>query len=104
MTDPPLLWKELRPSWLGGTDPEAESPRAGGAALLIFLAPPSQEELERRLRERGTENDAQRARRMAAVEEELRQASWFDHRVVNDDADRAADEVAAIIDANRAGP
>ena len=73
-------------------------------ALLIFLAPPSQEELERRLRERGTENDAQRARRLAAVEEELRQASWFDHRVVNDDADRAADEVAAIIDANRAGP
>ena len=73
-------------------------------AVLIFLAPPSQEELDRRLRERGTENDAQLARRLAAVEEELRQASWFDHRVVNDDADGAAGEVAAIIDRNRTGP
>jgi guanylate kinase len=74
-----------------------------GDAVLIFLAPPSQEELERRLRARRTESEAQLERRLAAVEEELRQSSWFDHVVVNDHADRAAQDVAAIIDANRAG-
>lgn len=73
-------------------------------AVLVFLSPPSGRELERRLRERRTESEGQLARRLAAAEEELRQASWFDHRVVNDDVDRAAREVAAIIDADRAGP
>jgi guanylate kinase len=72
-------------------------------AVLIFLAPPSGEELERRLRERRTESDAQLRRRLEAAARELAQASWFDHVVVNDDAGRAGEEVAAIIDANRAG-
>jgi guanylate kinase len=72
-------------------------------AILIFLAPPSEEELTRRLRRRRTEDEPQLGRRLAAAREELRQASWFDHVVVNDDVKRAAGEVAAIIDgaANR---
>ena len=68
-------------------------------AVLIFLAPPSVEELRRRLRERNTESEAQIARRQAPIEEEMEAASWFDHVVVNDDVDRASSQVAAILDA-----
>src|SRR6266498_2397319 len=68
-------------------------------AVLIFLAPPSDEELERRLRARRTESEPELERRLAAARSEMDQRSWFDHVVVNDDVDRAAAEVAAIIDA-----
>jgi guanylate kinase len=71
---------------------------AGFGAVLIFLRPPSLEELTRRLRSRGTEDEATMARRLAKAKDELEQASWFDHVVVNDDVDRAAREVASIID------
>jgi guanylate kinase len=66
-------------------------------AVLIFLVPPSIEELVRRLRGRATESEADLARRMAAVADELAQAEWFDHVVVNDDVGRATSQVAAII-------
>jgi guanylate kinase len=71
-------------------------------AVLIFLAPPSQEELERRLRERGTEDPALLERRLAQASREMEQASWFDHVVVNDDVERATAEVAAILAGHRA--
>jgi guanylate kinase len=67
-------------------------------AVLIFLVPPSWEELERRLRVRRTESDEELARRLHAAREEMEQAAWFDHPVVNDEVERAAAEVAAIID------
>jgi guanylate kinase len=70
-------------------------------AVEIFLVPPSFEELERRLRGRGTENEERIARRLATARWELQQEGWFDRRVVNDDLDRAAEEVAAIIEASR---
>ena len=72
-------------------------------ATLIFLAPPSMEELERRLRGRGTEDDERIARRLDTAAWEMTQRDWFDHVVVNDDLERAADEVAAIIEASRTG-
>lgn len=72
-------------------------------AVLIFLAPPSMEELERRLRGRGTEDDERIAKRLETAAWEMTQRSWFDHVVVNDDLQRAADEVAVIIDASRTG-
>ncbi len=72
-------------------------------ATLIFLAPPSMEELERRLRGRGTEDDERIARRLDTAAWEMTQRGWFDHVVVNDDLQRAADEVAAIIEASRTG-
>lgn len=72
-------------------------------AVLIFLAPPSVEELERRLRGRGTEDDERIARRLETAAWEMSQRDWFDHVVVNDDLVRAADEVAAIIEASRTG-
>ena len=72
-------------------------------AVLIFLAPPSMEELERRLRGRGTEDDQKIARRLETASWEMTQRTWFPHVVVNDDVERATREVAAIIDASRPG-
>ena len=71
-------------------------------ALLSSSRRPRSDELERRLRGRGTEDeDDDRASGWRTAERELAQAAWFDHVVVNDDLDRAADEVAAIIEASR---
>jgi len=71
------------------------------AALLVFLRPPSLEELERRLRGRGTESDEAVARRMARAREELAAAHHFDVTVVNDDLDRCVAEVLGHIAAAR---
>ena len=66
-------------------------------ALAIFLAPPSLEELERRLRGRGTETEDSIQRRLKAARKEMPMAKRFDHIVVNDSVDRAADEIIDII-------
>ena len=70
-------------------------------ALLIFLMPPSFEELERRLRSRGTEDEQRIEERLRTARWELEQTGWFDHVVVNDDLERATEEVAAIIEGSR---
>jgi guanylate kinase len=70
-------------------------------ALLIFLMPPSFDVLESRLRSRGTETEDRIRRRLRTAEWELQQAGWFDHVIVNDDVERATDEVAAIIERSR---
>ena len=70
-------------------------------AVLIFLAPPSMEELERRLRSRGTEDEARLALRLATARAEMAQRPWFDHVVVNDRLDQATAQVEAIIQASR---
>ena len=70
-------------------------------AVLIFLEPPSLAELERRLRSRGSEDEARLARRLAKAQDEIRAREWFDHVVVNDDLERASSQVAAIIGASR---
>ena len=72
-------------------------------AVLIFLAPPSEEELARRLRERGTEAGPALERRLAEARREMAQATWFDHIVMNDELEAAVSRVLAIIDAAR-GP
>jgi guanylate kinase len=71
------------------------------AALLVFLVPPSRDELERRLRARGTEGEAAVARRLAEAEREIARSDEFDHVVVNDDLDRCVTEVVALIDQAR---
>ena len=65
--------------------------------VTIFIAPPSFEELQARLRGRGTETDEVIAERLKTAEQELQSSSLFDYVVVNDDVDRAADEVLSII-------
>jgi guanylate kinase len=71
------------------------------AAVSVFIAPPSMAELAQRLRGRGTESDEAVARRLRIAETEVAAAHEFDHVVVNDDAGRAAEEIAAIIAARR---
>jgi guanylate kinase len=70
-------------------------------AVLIFLAPPSLEELERRLRSRGTEDEARLALRLATATAEMARQPEFDHVVVNDRLDQATAQVEAIIQASR---
>ena len=66
-------------------------------AITIFIHPGSLEELERRLRGRGTETEASLARRLEVASRELDAASNYQHVVVNDDVDRTAQEVCQIL-------
>jgi guanylate kinase len=71
-------------------------------ALLVFLVPPSIDELDRRRAGRGTEDAAELARRAADAQIEMGYADRYDAVVVNDDLDRAAAEVLQLIN-NRRG-
>jgi guanylate kinase len=66
------------------------SPGLGAEAVLIFLAPPSFDELARRLMSRGTEDAATQEARLVAARAELAAESEFDHTVVNTDVESAA--------------
>lgn len=65
-------------------------------ATLVFLLPPSWDELVNRLVGRGTEGEEERARRLKTARVELASQGEFDYRVVNDDVARAAAEVASL--------
>lgn len=69
---------------------------ADPSATLVFLLPPSWDELVQRLVGRGTEDAAERARRLRTAKTELASQGEFDFRVVNDDIARAAAEVARL--------
>lgn len=66
-------------------------------AVLVFIAPPSLEELERRLRSRGDTNEAQIALRTARVQWEMEQSKKYDHVVINDRVDACVDAILNII-------
>ena len=66
--------------------------------VLIFIETPSAEELERRLRGRATEDEAQIELRLANARQEIACGERYDVRVVNDDVDRAANELVDIIE------
>ena len=66
-------------------------------AKLVFIMPPSMEELERRLRGRGDTPEDQIKIRMERAVWEMEQKAWYDHVVVNDDAQRCAEEILKII-------
>lgn len=70
-------------------------------AVLIFLAPPSFEELERRLNARGTENAQNLRARLETAHSELTQAEKFDYIVINDSLDQAVRELSSIFIAER---
>ncbi|MFT4284237.1 MAG: guanylate kinase, partial [Protaetiibacter sp.] len=71
--------------------------RAMPEALLVFLLPPSWEELVRRLTGRGTESAAEQARRLETAKVELAAQDEFDVKVVNHDVGRAAREVVELL-------
>jgi guanylate kinase len=62
-------------------------------AQLVFLAPPSWEELVRRLKGRATEPDEKVAERLAVARDELAAFHEFDHQLINNDVESAADEL-----------
>src|SRR5918998_4845675 len=66
-------------------------------AQLVFLAPPSVEELRRRLIGRGTDDEETIRRRLAHADEELAAEKEFDRTVVNDFVERAADELVRLL-------
>ena len=67
-------------------------------AQLVFLAPPSSDELERRLASRATEDEQARLARTRMARQELAAATEFDRVVVNDDVGRAAAELVGLVD------
>jgi guanylate kinase len=70
-------------------------------AMLVFLAPPSLDELDRRRRDRGTEDPAELARRASDAQIEMGYSAQYDAVVVNDDVDRAAQEILDLIQQRR---
>lgn len=66
-------------------------------ALLVYVLPPSAEELYRRLSARASEGSMERARRLSNARRELEAVPEFDYAVVNDDLDRAYTRLSAIL-------
>ncbi len=66
-------------------------------AISIFLRPSTPEELERRLRGRGTETEEAIQRRLARAERELAVADCYQHQVINDDMDQAVRHICEIL-------
>ena len=70
-------------------------------AVLIFISPPSFEELEERLRLRGTETEEKIQQRLAKAREELLEKNLFQYEVVNDVIDSAVTKLVHIVYAER---
>jgi guanylate kinase len=73
-------------------------------ARLVFLAPPSVEELKRRLIGRGTDDEETIRRRLVHADEELAAEREFDVTVVNDYVERAADELVSLLGSSFLAP
>jgi guanylate kinase len=74
--------------------------RAKPEAVLVFIEPPSFDDLKDRIRGRGTEDPDALFKRLEAAYEEVRSKGTYDHIIINDEVDRAADELARIIKGN----
>jgi guanylate kinase len=66
-------------------------------AMRVFIEPPSFQDLARRLRQRGADSPDQIERRLRAAREELGARDEFDHRIVNDDLERASRELTDLV-------
>lgn len=69
--------------------------------VRIFIAPPSLSELRRRLEKRGTDTPRAIDARLLRARQEYREADFYQYLIVNDDAEKAAKELSAIISASR---
>ena len=69
-------------------------------AILVFLEPPSWEELVSRLEKRATDSPQRRAERLQLAQEELAAASFFDHRLVNDEVEGVAQKLLSLASAH----
>ncbi len=68
-------------------------------AVMIFIIPPSIEELEARLRGRGTDSERKIEARLIRAKEEYADADFYDYIIINDEAEKASKELSAIITA-----
>jgi guanylate kinase len=99
------LLDEVRPSRADGksvildidVDGAEKVRRQIPGVLTIFLRPATEQELERRLRGRGTESQEAIARRLEVARRELARADGYQYQVVNDVVDRAVDEISEIL-------
>jgi guanylate kinase len=99
------LWSEVRSSLSQGkwvileidVDGAGEVLRQFPEAVTIFIRPDSVEELERRLRARGTESEDAVQRRLAVARHELQQSDQYEHQVVNVTVGEAVDEINQIL-------
>jgi guanylate kinase len=69
--------------------------------VFIFLMPPSMQELERRLRARGTEDEGVIYQRLARAQSEMDRAGEYTYQVINDDLEQAVTQVVEIISRHR---
>ena len=65
-------------------------------AYFVFILPPSREVLEARLRLRGTESEESLAVRLANAARELKEAEWFDSWIINDDPEKAFQDLCSV--------
>ena len=99
------LWSELDRIAAEGHSPLLEIETGGAlrvrdrvpAAVTIFVTAPSTEELERRLRVRATESEGEIEERLDVAQSQLALEPEFKHKIVNDDLDRALDELEGIV-------
>lgn len=75
--------------------------QAGGDVIRVFIFPPSMDELERRLRSRGTDSNEVIEGRMSRASAEISHWDGYDYVLVNDDADACFRHVKTILDAER---
>ena len=69
----------------------------GDQALSVFVMPPSVDELEKRLRGRATDSEAEINKRIAKATAEIEYARHFDHTILNDDLDTAKKEAETLL-------
>ena len=69
--------------------------------VSIFIAPPSMEVLEKRLRRRGTETEEAIQKRLATARKEIPMAKNYDYVVINDELEKAVEQMEAIICAEK---
>ncbi|MFU0833091.1 MAG: Guanylate kinase [Oscillospiraceae bacterium] len=81
----------------GGAQVKKKRPDAVG----IFILPPSMQELEHRLRQRGTETDEVIRGRLQAARKELLEAVHYDYVVINDSVESAVNQICAILTAEK---
>jgi len=70
-------------------------------AILIFLLPPSWEELIKRLKGRATENDEKTKQRLIRAKKEVKFLPFYDYFIINDDINKALQDLSTIINAER---
>lgn len=87
----------LEIDWQGAQQVRQHFPEAIG----IFIMPPSLEELERRLRGRGTDADDVILRRLAAAQAEMRHVGEFDYVIINDELQQALTDLLSVVRASR---